>query len=106
MTPSPVDEEEGYAYILPNYVPPRPVDVLKVRLGKNLKYQLVTPSISNGVQVSTSIITNLQKMGFVDHDLRKFPELEMNRYMTTVREIEDGPIHVVPMEWERGLDKA
>ena len=53
-----------------------------------------------------NIIPNLQKMGFVDHDLRKFPELAMNRYMNTIQETEDGPIHVVPMEWERGLDKV
>ena len=29
----------------------------------------------------------------------------MNIYMTTIKEIEDGPIHIVVMEWERGLDK-
>ena len=30
----------------------------------------------------------------------------MLRYMTTVREVEDGPIHLVPMEWVRGLHKS
>ena len=45
-------------------------------------------------------------MGFVDHDQCKFLDLEMNKYMTSVWETEDGPIHLVPMEWARGLDKA
>ena len=44
------------------------------------------------------IITNLQKMGFINHGLRKFPELDMTRYMIIVQENEDGPIHVVQME--------
>ena len=52
-----------------------------------------------------NIILNLNKLGFIDHDLLKFPELEMKRYMTNVRETEDGPIHIVLMEWVRGLDK-
>ena len=43
-------------------------------------------------------------MGFDNHELHKFPELAMDIYMTTIQEIEDGPIHMVPMEWERGLD--
>ena len=29
----------------------------------------------------------------------------MDRYMNSVQETEDGPIHIIPMEWERGLDK-
>ena len=51
------------------------------------------------------MVPNLKKMGFVNHDLRKFPKLTMERYLTYVREKKDGPIHIVPMEWERGLDK-
>ena len=63
------------------------------------------PTIPKGVWVMMNIIPNLQKIGFVDHNLRKFPELKMNIYMTSIRDTEDGPIHIVPMEWERGLDK-
>ena len=44
-------------------------------------------------------------MEFVDQDLWKFLELAMDRYLTIVRETEDDPIHIAPMEWERGLDK-
>ena len=50
-------------------------------------------------------IPNLQKMSFDDHDLRRFLELEMKKYMTIVYDTEDVPIHMVPMEWARGLDK-
>ena len=32
-----------------------------------------------------------EKMGFVDHDLRKLPELKMDRYMTIIYDTEDGP---------------
>ena len=52
------------------------------------------------------MVPNLKKMGFVNHDLHKFPELKMYRYMMISCGIKDGPIHMVPMEWERGLDKA
>ena len=45
-------------------------------------------------------------MGFVDHVLLKFLELETENYMTTIRETEDFPIHMVPMEWETVLDKS
>ena len=55
--------------------------------------------------MTTNIIPNLKKLRFIDHDLHKFPELSMDRYMATLRETEDVPIHIVLMEWERGLDK-
>ena len=70
--------------MLPNYVLPKPVDALKVRLGKNAKYQLVALAIPKGVRVTVNIIPNLKNIGFVDHDLCKFLELEMNRYMTII----------------------
>ena len=44
-------------------------------------------------------------MSFVDHDLYRFAELEMKRYMAGVCDIEYGPLRMVAMEWERGLDK-
>ena len=53
-----------------------------------------------------NIIPNLKKMGFIDHDLGKFPKLDMKRYMTIAYETKDGPIHVVSMEWARGLHKS
>ena len=52
-----------------------------------------------------NIIPNLQKMSFVDHDLQRFTELEMKIYMAGVGDIEYGPLLMVAMEWERGLDK-
>ena len=54
----------------------------------------------------TDIIPNFKKMGFVNHDLHKFQELKMYRYMMISYGIKDGPIHMVLMEWERGLDKV
>ena len=74
----------GSTSLLPYYVPPRPMEEPKVTFGKNSKYQLVTPAILIGVHVMVNIIPNLQKMGFIGHDLRKFPELDMKQYMTTV----------------------
>ena len=47
----------------------------------------------------------MQKMGFVDHDIQKLPELEMDKYMNTICETENVPIHAVPIEWERVLYK-
>ena len=44
-------------------------------------------------------------MFFIDYDLEMFPELDMKRFMTTVWETEDGTIHIVPIEWARGLHK-
>ena len=48
----------------------------------------------------------MKTMIIVNHDLRKFPEFSLDKYMVAVYEIEDGPTHLVPMEWPRGLDKA
>ena len=70
--------------MLPDYVPPITTYTPKVRLGKNVKYPLVAPTIPKGVQVTMDILPNLQKMGFVDHDLHKFLELAMDRYMTSL----------------------
>ena len=53
-----------------------------------------------------NIIPNLQKMGFVNHNLCKFLELAMNKYMMIVCEIEDVPIRTVQVEWAIGLDKV
>ena len=91
--------------MLPYYVPPRTSNATKVRLNKNEKYQLVSPSIPKGVRVISNIIPNLQNMSFDDHDLRRFLELEMKKYMTIVYDTEDVPIHMVPMKWVRGLEK-
>ena len=78
---------------------------LKLDLVKIAKYPLIMPSMPNVVWVTTNTIPNLQKMGCFDHDLCKFLQLVMDRYMTTFRETKDGPMHMVPREWERGLDK-
>ena len=45
-------------------------------------------------------------MTFVDHDLRKFPKFAIDKYMVVVCETKEGPTHLFPMEWERGLDKV
>ena len=45
-----------------------------------------------------NILPNLKKMIFVDHDLRKFQEFIIEKYMVLVCETEDGPKHLVPME--------
>ena len=73
----------------------------KVTIGKNAKYQLVNPTITKGFHVTMAILPTLKKMGFIDDDLQKFPELEMKWYMIIIQETKDGPIHVVPMEWVR-----
>ena len=66
---------------------------------------MVSLTILKEVQVVVNIIPNLQKMSFVDHDLQRFTELEMKIYMAGVGDIEYGPLCMVAMEWERGLDK-
>ena len=107
-TTAPADAEEtgfGSANLFPYYVSSRSQEAPKVTIGKNAKYQLVTATILKGFNFTTNNIPNLQNMGFINHDLQKFPELDMNWYMTTVCETKDGPIHVVPMDWERGLHK-
>ena len=92
--------------MFPYYVSLSPTNALRVTVGKNYRYLLVMPAIPKGVQVTTNIIPNLQKMEFINHNLRKFLEIVMNIYMTTIRTTEYGPIHVVLMEWERGMDKS
>ena len=52
-----------------------------------------------------NILPNLKNLTFLDHNLRKFPEFTMEKYMVAICEIEDGPTHLVPLECARGLDK-
>ena len=54
----------------------------------------------------TSILPNMRNMTFVDHELRKIPKLEMEKSMVSICDIEYGHLCLVPMEWERGLDKV
>ena len=53
----------------------------------------------------TDILLHLKKLAFADQDLRKFPKLNMSRYMTSVQVVKGGPIQLVPMEWTQGLEK-
>ena len=69
--------------MLQDYVLLRTTDAPKVKIGKNVRYPLVASAVPKGVRVMTNIIPNIQKMGFVDHDLCKFPELAMYKYLTT-----------------------
>ena len=89
----------GFAIIFLGYIPLRKDDAPRINISKNSKYMLVSPSITKGIHVVVDILSNPRKMGFIDHDLTKFPELTMSQYMTYVRETEDGPIHLVLMEW-------
>ena len=61
---------------------------------------------TKGVRITQNIIPNLKKMTFVDHDLQKFPYLAMDKYLISIKDIEDGPTRLVLMEWERGLEKV
>ena len=45
-------------------------------------------------------------MTFGDHDIPKFPELDMKIYMVLVQDTPDRPKHLVPLEWARGLGQA
>ena len=56
--------------------------------------------------MTTNILPNMKNMGLIDHDLGKFPELDMSQYMKTIRETKDGTLHLVPMEWDGGLHKS
>ena len=87
------------------YVPPRRSDAPKIRVPKNASYPLVAPTASKGVQVSQNIMPNLKKLTFVDHDIRKFPELDMKNYVL-VQDTPDILKCLVPMEWARGLDQV
>ena len=85
--------------MVPGYILLRIDDAPCLDIIKNSKYPLVKLVVLKGIHVMTNILSNMNKMGFVDHDLWKFPELAMSWYMTFVRETEGGPIHLVPMEW-------
>ena len=104
-TPPSEDEATWSSPMLLNYVPLRPSKAPNVTIGKSVKYQLVSLSIPKGIRVTTNIIPNLNKLEFIDHDLHNFLELSMERYMATIREMKDVLIHIVLMEWDRGLDK-
>ena len=62
-------------------------------------------AILMGVHVTVNIIDNLKKLTFSDHDLRKFLELHMWKYMTSVQIVEGMPIQLVPMDWDHVLEK-
>ena len=81
--------------MFPDYVLSRPTNALRVVVGKKFRVLLLAPAIPKGVRVKPNIIPNIHKLGFIGHDLQKFLELDMKRYMTIVRETKDGPIHVV-----------
>ena len=76
-TPPPDDEEIGLDSMLPDYVPLMSSDAPKVTIYKNVKYQLVSPSISKGVRMTTKIRPKLKKLGFIDHEMCKFPKCSM-----------------------------
>ena len=61
----------------------------------------MAPIVSIGVQVMKNIIPNFKKMTFVNHDLQKFPELAMDKYMVVIKDIENSPMNLVLMEWAR-----
>ena len=48
-TPPLDDDAIGYASLLLDYVPLRPTNAHKVRIGKNSRYLLVTPAVPKGV---------------------------------------------------------
>ena len=88
-----------------NYVLPRPADPPKIQITKNTRYPLVTLTVLKGFRVIMNILLNMKKMNFVDHDMWKYLELAMEKYIVYVCNIESGPLLLVPMEWERGLEK-
>ena len=89
-----------------DYISPKKEDAPKIRIMKNARCPLVAPTVPKRVWVTQNILPNLKKMSFIDHDLRKIPEMAMDKYMVFFRDIEDGPTRLVPVEFPRGLDKA
>ena len=75
----------GSATVLPSYIPPRRDDAPNITIHKNSKYHLVKPVIPPGVYVTIDIMPNLKKLTFTNRNLRKFPELWISQYMTSVQ---------------------
>ena len=91
----------GSMTILLGYIPPRKDDATEIKIPKNARCQLVAPTIPKVVWVTQNILANLKKMTFVDHDLQKFPDLAMNKYMVSIKDTKDGPMHTLQMERAR-----
>ena len=68
-TPLPEDKETGSATMFPPYIPPKSDDAPNIIILKNARCPLAAPIIPKRVWVTQSILTNLKKMTFVDHDL-------------------------------------
>ena len=67
--------------------------------------EILNPTISKGVHVMADIMSNLKKLTFSNHDLRKFPKLHMSKYMMLVKLMEFGTLWLLPMDWDHGLEK-
>ena len=81
------DAEElgsGSVTMLLGYIPLRTNEAPSFTINKNDKYPLAKLAIMKGVHVEKNILSNKKKMGFIDHDLWKFHELDMLWYMTYV----------------------
>ena len=100
------DGDTWSATMLPPYNILRTNDTPKIRITNNARFPLVSYSVPTRVRVMHSIHPNLKKMIFVDHDRWKFPDLEMDKYMVTVKDTKNGPMHLVPMVSARGFDKV
>ena len=94
----------GSTTMLFGYIPPWKANAPKVVIQKNEKYMLVNPIIPPCVHITANIMPNMEKLTFTNNDLRKFSELHMSKYMTSVQRIEGGSIELVPMDWARGLE--
>ena len=99
VTPPPKVEEPSFMSMLLDYVPPRPANAPNIRIDKNTRYPLITLTVLKGVRVIMNILLNMKKMNFVDHDLWKYLDLAMEKYIVYVCNIEGGPLLLVPMEW-------
>jgi hypothetical protein len=69
-----------------DYVPPRKPTTKQVKLPKETKYELVEPEIPPGVIIEGDMLGTIGNLKYADHDLedvKKFPELEIDKYMHT-----------------------
>ena len=58
---------------IPGHVPPKQEDTPSVRLSYNMRYNIKLSMIPKGVHFTMSIILNLQKLAYTNHDILAYP---------------------------------
>jgi hypothetical protein len=78
-----------------------------VKLQKEPKYELIKPETPQGVMVEQDNIDAVRSLRCADHDLKdvnKFPELDLDKYISIRLTSDSQEIIVKPREWVTAME--